>query len=83
LLILSEGLLAETSRRVVTAVSTDDSAGYGIIVTSSGTEPAAKEGFADNEPADDLLHFLITQSASANPAKHAILFHGMLLYLTF
>ena len=60
--------MAETSRRDVTAVSTDDSAEYGIIVTSSGTEPAAKEGFADNESAGDLLNFLITQSAGASPA---------------
>jgi hypothetical protein len=80
---VNERLLAKASRRDVTAVSTDDPAGYGIIDTSSGTEPAAKEGFADNESAGDLLHFLIAQSASANPAKHAILFHGMLLYLTF
>jgi len=60
-------LLSEARRRVVTAVSTDDSAGYGVIVTSPGTESAAKEvsGF---ESAGDLLKFLITQKASANPA---------------
>jgi hypothetical protein len=38
LMILRVGLLAEARRRDVTAVSTDDSAGYGIIVTSSGIE---------------------------------------------
>jgi hypothetical protein len=55
---LGERLLAEASRRDVTAVSTDDSAGYGIIVTSSGTESAAK-GSAGFESAGDLLAFLI------------------------
>jgi hypothetical protein len=65
--ILGEGLPADASRRDVTAVSTDDSAGYGIKVTSSGTESAAK-GPADNESAGDLLNFLITQKAGANPA---------------
>jgi hypothetical protein len=66
-------LLAETSRRDVTAVSTDDSAGYGIIVTSSGTESAAKEivGF---ESACDLLKFFFTHKAGASPAKYAICF---------
>jgi hypothetical protein len=59
--------LAEASRRVVTAVSTDDSAGYGIIVTSSGTESAAKE-IAGFESAGNLLKFLFTQKARANPA---------------
>jgi len=63
-----QGLLAEASRRVVTAVSTDDSAGYGIIVTSSGTESAAKERSGDFESGGDLLNFLITQSAGASPA---------------
>ena len=67
------GLLAEARRRDVTAVSADDSAGYGIIVTSSGTESAAKE-FAAFESASDLLNFLITQKAGAKPAKHAICF---------
>jgi hypothetical protein len=56
---LGEGLLAEASRWDVTAVSTDDSAGYGIIVTSSGTESAAKE-IADAKSSGDLLEFLIT-----------------------
>ena len=65
--------MAEARRRDVTAVSTDDSAGYGIIVTSSGTESAAKEivGF---ESASDLLKFLFTHKASANPAEYAICF---------
>jgi hypothetical protein len=67
-LILDAGLLAEASRRIVTAVSTDDSAGYGIIVTSSGTESAAKKRFAGFESGGDLLNFLITQGAGANPA---------------
>jgi hypothetical protein len=57
---VNERLLAKASRRDVTAVSTDDPAGYGIIDTSSGTEPAAKES-ADFESAGNLLHFLITQ----------------------
>jgi len=61
------GLLAEASRRNVTAVSTDDSAGYGIIVTSSGTESAAKE-IAGFESASDLLKFFFTHKAGANPA---------------
>ncbi|HEX9254507.1 MAG TPA: hypothetical protein VF938_03140 [Candidatus Angelobacter sp.] len=65
---LGAGLLAEASRRVVTAVSADDSAGYGIIVTSSGTESAAKKRSADFESGGDLLKFLITQKAGANPA---------------
>jgi hypothetical protein len=72
-LILGERLLAEASRRDVTAVSTDDSAGYGIIVTSSGTESAAKRS-AGFESAGDLLTFLITQKAGAEPAKHAVCF---------
>jgi hypothetical protein len=72
-LILSEGLLAETSRRDVTAVSTDDSAGYGIIVASSGTESAAKE-VAGFESAGDLLKFFFTHKAGASPAQHAICF---------
>jgi hypothetical protein len=71
---LGEGLLAETSRRDVTAVSTDDPAEYGIIVTSSGTEPAAKKRSADFESGSDLLNFLITQKAGAGPAKHAVCF---------
>jgi len=68
------GLLAEARRRDVTAVSTDDSAGYGIIVASSGTESAAKEipGF---ESAGNLLKFLFTHHAGANPAEYAIIFH--------
>jgi hypothetical protein len=72
-LILSERLLAETSRRDVTAVSTDDSAGYGIIVTSSGTESAAKE-IAGFESAGNLLKFFFTHKAGASPAQHAICF---------
>jgi hypothetical protein len=67
-------LLAEARRRDVTAVSTDDPAGYGIIVTSSGTEPAAKGSAVDNESAGDLLNFVITQKAGASPAKHAVCF---------
>jgi hypothetical protein len=72
-LILGEGLLAEASRWDVTAVSTDDSAGYGIIVTSSGTESAAKEipGF---ESTVNLLKFFFTHKAGASPAQHAICF---------
>jgi hypothetical protein len=69
---LAERLLAEASWRDVTAVSTDDPAGYGIIVTSSGIEAA--KGSADAESAGDLLLFLITQNAGACPAKHAICF---------
>jgi hypothetical protein len=65
---LVRGLLAEASRWDVTAVSTDDSAGYRIIVTSSGTESAAKKRSADFESGGDLLNFLITQKAGANPA---------------
>jgi len=72
-LILNEELLAEARRWDVTAVSTDDSAGYGIIVTSSGTESAAKE-CADLESAGDLLNFLVTQKAGASPAKDAVCF---------
>jgi hypothetical protein len=60
------GLLAEARRRIVTAVSADDSAGYGIIVTSSSAESAAKG--SDFESAGDLLKFLITHKAGANPA---------------
>jgi hypothetical protein len=71
-LILSERLLAEASRRDVTAVSTDDFASHGIIDTSSGIEAA--KGPADNESAGDLLEFLITQKAGAEPAKHAVCF---------
>lgn len=66
LLILVPGLLAEASRRDVTAVSTDDPASYGIIVTRSSIE-AAKE-FVDNESAGSLLNFLISQNAGASPA---------------
>jgi hypothetical protein len=67
LLIFDLGLLAEARRRDVTAVSADDSAGYGIIVTSSSTESAAKEivGF---ESAGDLLKFFFTHKAGASPA---------------
>ena len=65
---MGAGLLAETRRRVVSAVSTDDSAGYGIIVASSGTESAAKKRFADNESPGDLLKFLLTHKAGADPA---------------
>ena len=61
-----EELLAEASRWIVTAISTDDSAGYGIKVTRSGIE-AAKE-FMDNESPGGLLSFLITQNAGASPA---------------
>jgi hypothetical protein len=76
---LGAGLLAEARRRVVTAVSADDCAGYGIVVTRSGTESAAKE-FAAFESAGDLLEFLITQYAGAHSAKHTVGFHGMLLF---
>jgi hypothetical protein len=72
-LILGEGLLAEASRRYVTAVSADDSAGYGIIVASSGTESAAKE-FAGFETAGNLLKFFFTHKAGASPAQHTICF---------
>jgi hypothetical protein len=65
--------LAEARRRVVTAVSTDDSAGYGIIVASSGTESAAKE-FAGSESAGNLLKFFFTHKTGASPAQHAICF---------
>jgi len=65
--------LAQARWRDVTAVSTDNSAGYGIIVTSSGTESAAKES-ADNESASDLLEFIIIQKTGADPAKHAVSF---------
>ena len=58
--------LAGASRRDVTAVSTDDSAGDGIKVTRSGIEAA--KGSADFESGGDLLHFLFSQSAGANPA---------------
>jgi hypothetical protein len=72
-LILGEGLPAEARRRVVTAVSTDDSAGHGIIVASSGTESAAKE-FAGFKSAGNLLKFFFTHKAGASPAQHAICF---------
>jgi hypothetical protein len=65
-LILGAGLSAEASRRNVTAVSTDDLAGYGIKDTSSGIEAA--KGPADFESAGDLVNFLFTQKAGANPA---------------
>jgi hypothetical protein len=65
--------LAEARRRDITAVSTNDSASYGIIDTSSGKWRTGK-GLADNESAGDLLNFLITQKAGANPAKHAVCF---------
>jgi hypothetical protein len=71
------GLSAGASRRDVTAVSTDDSAGYRIKVTRSGIEAA--KGSADFESGGDLLNFLFTQSAGTNPAQYAICFHGMLL----
>jgi hypothetical protein len=78
---LREQLAAETSRRNVTAVSTDDSASYGIKDTSSGIEAA--KGPADNESGGDLLNFFFTHSACANPAKDAVCFmqirHAMLL----
>jgi hypothetical protein len=70
---LGERLLAEASRRDITAVSTDDPAGYGIIVTSSGTESAAKE-LAGFKSTGDLLEFLITHKAGAHPSKHAVCF---------
>jgi hypothetical protein len=60
-------LLGEARRRDVTAVSADDSAGYGIIVTSSSTESAAKES-GDPESAGDLLKFLFTHKTGASPA---------------
>jgi len=59
--------LAEARRRDVTAVSADDPAGYGIIVTSSSTESAAKES-GDFESASDLLKFLFTHKTGASPA---------------
>jgi hypothetical protein len=65
---LGEGLPAEASRRDFVAVSTDDLAGYGIKDTSTGNQ------FADDESAGDLLEFLITQKAGADPAKHAVCF---------
>jgi hypothetical protein len=64
---LGEGLLAEARRRIVTAVSTDDCAGYGIIDTSSGSESAAKK-FAAFESTGDLLNFFFAQKAGADPA---------------
>jgi len=67
-------LLGEARRRDVTAVSADDSAGYGIIVTSSCTESAAKES-GNFESAGDLLKFLFTHKAGASPAEYAIFFH--------
>jgi hypothetical protein len=60
-------LLSGASRRDVTAISTDDSAGYGVEVTRSGIE-AAKKSLADFESCGDLLNFLFTQSAGANAA---------------
>jgi hypothetical protein len=51
-------LLAEAGWRVVTAVSTDDSAGYGIKVARSGIEAA--KGSADFESGGDLLHVLFS-----------------------
>jgi hypothetical protein len=69
-----KGLLAEASRRDFAAVSTDDSAGYGIIDAS---------GCIDNESAGDLPEFLIPQKTGTDPAKHAVCFlqirHGTLL----
>jgi hypothetical protein len=62
---LGEGLLAEASRRDFAAVSTDDSAGYGIKDTSTGK---------NNQSAGDLPEFLITQKAGSDPAKHAVCF---------
>jgi hypothetical protein len=62
---LVEGLLAEAGRRDFAAVSTDDSARYGIKDTSTGK---------DNQSARDLPEFLITQKAGANPTKHAVCF---------
>lgn len=73
-------LLAEAGRGNVTAVAADDSAGYGIIVTSSGSEAAKASG---NESAGDLLHFLFIQSAGANPAEYAIVFHCNAPFLDF
>ena len=55
------GLLAEASGRDVVAVSTDDLTGYWIIDTSAGTDSD------ENEPAGDLLEFLITHKAGAGP----------------
>jgi len=60
---LGAGLLAEASWRVVTAVPTDDSAGYGIKVTRSGIEAAKASG---NESTSDLLKFLFTHNTGAN-----------------
>ena len=74
-------LLAGASRRDVTAVTTDDLAGYGIKVTRSGIE--AGKGSADFECSGNLLHFLFSQKAGANAAQYTICFHGMLLSLTF
>jgi hypothetical protein len=71
------GLSAGARRRDVTAVSTDDLAGYGVKVTRSGIEAA--KGSADFESGGDLLHFLFTQSAGTHPAQHAVIFHKMLL----
>ena len=66
-LILDVELLAEARRRDITAISADDSAGYGIIVASSSTESAAKES-GDFESASDLLKFLFTHKTGASPA---------------
>jgi len=62
---LGGGLLADAFRWDELAVSTDDSAGYGIIDASTGIEP---------ESAGDLLEFLIIQKPGTDPANHAICF---------
>lgn len=65
---MREGLLAAASRREFAAVTADGLAGYRIPDTSAGRKPAG-----------DLLEFLIIQKAGANPAKHTVCFHRMLL----
>jgi hypothetical protein len=65
---LREGLLAAASRREFAAVTADGFAGYRIPDTSAGGKSAG-----------DLLQFLIIQKAGANPAKHTVCFHRMLL----
>ena len=65
---LREELLAAAGRREFAAISADGLAGYRIPDTSAGRKSA-----------DDLLEFLITQKAGANPAKHTVCFHIMLL----
>jgi hypothetical protein len=60
------GLSAEAGWRDVTAVSTDDLAGYGIKYASSGIEAA--KGLADFESGGDLIDFFLAQSAGANAA---------------